>query len=121
MGWQSINALRISPAPSCRLWRHLLPNVNHATSHGYTDGIQDEIRLKNWLRRQWEISKDPEVNCLQRSVTRRFNEWRNDKWSAALETLDPEDEALWTITKRVMRIPTPSPSVQPRGNRSLSF
>jgi len=32
-----------------------------------------------------------EVNCLQRSVTRRLNEWRNDQWSATLESLDPED------------------------------
>jgi hypothetical protein len=33
-------------------------------------GIQDEIRLKNRLRRQWQVTKDPtlkaEVNRLQR-------------------------------------------------------
>jgi hypothetical protein len=44
-------------------------------------GIQDEIRLKNRLRRQWQVTRDPalraEVNHLQRSVTRRINEWRN--------------------------------------------
>ena len=43
-----------------------------------TAGIQDEIRLKNRLRRQWQITRDPalkaEVNRLQRSVTRRLNE-----------------------------------------------
>ena len=36
-------------------------------------GIQDEIRLKNRLWRQWQITRDPtlkaEVNRLQRSVT----------------------------------------------------
>jgi hypothetical protein len=46
-------------------------------------GIQDEIRLKNWLRRRWQVTRDPalraEVNQLQRSVTRRLNEWRNDQ------------------------------------------
>jgi len=46
-------------------------------------GIQDEIRLKNRLRRQWQFTRDPalkaEVNRLQRSVTRRLNEWRNDQ------------------------------------------
>jgi len=45
--------------------------------------IQDKIRLKSRLRRQWQIARDPdlkaEVNCLQRSVTRRLNEWRNDQ------------------------------------------
>jgi len=41
-------------------------------------------------------------------VTRRLNEWRNDQWSATLESLDPEDQSLWRTTKRVMRVPTPS-------------
>ena len=39
--------------------------------------IEDEIRLKNRLRRQWQITRDPalkfEVNRLQRSVTRQVN------------------------------------------------
>jgi hypothetical protein len=46
-------------------------------------GIQDEIRLKNRLRRQCQLTRDPtlraEVNRLQRSVTNRLNEWRNDQ------------------------------------------
>ena len=71
-----------------------------------TQRAQDEIRLKNRLRRQWQITRDTalkaEVNRLQRSVTFRLNEWRNDQWSATLESLDPEDQSLWRITKRVM-------------------
>jgi hypothetical protein len=61
-------------------------------------GIQDVIRLKNGLRRRWQVTRDPalkaEVNRLQRSLTRRLNEWRNDQWSATLESLDPEDQSL---------------------------
>ena len=61
-------------------------------------GIQDEIRPKNRLRRRWQVSRDPamkaEVDRLQRSVTRRLNEWRNDQWSAKLESLNPEDQSL---------------------------
>jgi hypothetical protein len=87
-------------------------------------GIQDEIRLKNRLRRQWQVTRDPtlkaEVNRLQRSVTCRLNEWRKDQWVATLESLDPEDHSLWRMTKRVMRVPTPSPpSDLPGGNRCL--
>ncbi len=87
-------------------------------------GIQDEIRLKNRLRRRWQVTRDPalkaEVNRLQRSVTRQLNEWRNDRWSTTLESLNPEDQSLWRMTKRVMRIPTPSPPPgHPGGNRSL--
>ena len=86
-------------------------------------GIQDEIRLKIRLRRQWQITMDPalkaEVNRLQSSVTRRLNEWRNDQWSTTLESLDPADQSLWRMTKRVMRVPTPSPPWLHRGTRSL--
>jgi len=86
-------------------------------------GIQDEIRLKNRLRKQWQFTSDPtlraEVNRLQRSVIRRLNEWRNDQWSVTLESLDPEDQSLWKMAKRVMRVPTPSPPWSPR-RESLS-
>jgi hypothetical protein len=82
-------------------------------------GIQDEIHLKNRLRRQWQITRDPalkaDVNRQQRSLTRRLNEWRNDQWSATLESLDPEDQSLWRMTKRMMRVPTPSPPGHPGG------
>jgi hypothetical protein len=86
-------------------------------------GIQDEIRLKNRLRRRWQFARDlvlkAEVNRLQRSVTRLLNERRNDQSSATLESLDPEDQSLWRMTKRVMRIPTPSPPGHTSENRSL--
>jgi hypothetical protein len=81
-----------------------------------TASIQDEIRLKNWLRRQWQVTRYPalksHLNCLQRSVTCRLNEWRNEQWSDTLESLDSEDQLLWKMTKRLMRVPTPSPPLQ---------
>jgi hypothetical protein len=74
--------------------------------------------MKNGLRRRWQVTRNPavkaEVNRLQRSVTRRLNEWRKDQWSATLESLDPEDQSLWRMTKRVMRLPTPSLPWSPR-------
>jgi len=85
--------------------------------------IQDEIRLKNRLQRQWKFARDPalkaEVNRLQRLVTRRLNERRNDQWSTTLESLDPEDQSLWRMTKRVMRVPTPSPPLVTPGGIGL--
>ena len=60
-----------------------------------------------------------EANRLESSVTRRLKEGRNDQWSATLESLDPEDHSLWRMTKRVMRVPTPSPPSQPGRNRFL--
>ena len=62
--------------------------------------------MKHRLRRQQQITRDSnlraDINRLQRSVTRRLNEWRNDQWRATLESLDPEDQSLWRMTKRVI-------------------
>jgi hypothetical protein len=45
-------------------------------------GIRDEIRFKNRLKRQLQVTRDhtlkARVNRLQRSVTHRLNEWRNE-------------------------------------------
>jgi hypothetical protein len=86
--------------------------------------IQDEIRLKNRLRLQWQITRDPalkaEVNHLQPSVTHQLNEWRNDQWSGTLESLDPEDQSLRKMTRRVMTVPTPSPPLVTPGGTTLS-
>ena len=60
-----------------------------------------------------------EVNSLQRCVTRRLYEWRKDEWRATLESLDPEDQSLCSMTIWVMRVYTPSPPC-PTGNQSLS-
>jgi hypothetical protein len=46
-------------------------------------------------------------------VARWLNEWRNDQWIAALESLDPEDQSLWRMIKRVMRVHILSPLVNP--------
>jgi hypothetical protein len=75
--------------------------------------IQDEIRLKNRLSTQWQITRDPalkaQMNRLQRSVTWQMNEWRNGQWNEALESLCCVEQSLCKIKKRVMRVPTPSP------------
>jgi hypothetical protein len=85
--------------------------------------IQEEIRLKTGLRRQCQVTKDPALkaveNRLQRSVTRSLNEWRNEHWGATLESLKPEVQSLWRMTKRMMRVATASPPGHPGGNHSL--
>jgi hypothetical protein len=70
------------------------------------------------------MTRDPalkaELNRLQRPVTHQLNEWRNEQWSATLESLDPEDQSLWKMTKRVMRVPSPTPPLVTQGGRALS-
>jgi len=53
-------------------------------------------------------------------VTRPLNEWRNDQWSVTPESLDSEDQSPRMMTKRAMRVPTPSLLVTP-GGIALSY
>jgi len=53
-------------------------------------------------------------------VTRRLNEWRNDQWSLTPESLVPQYQSLWRMTKRVMRVHTPSPPLVTPGEVALS-
>ena len=96
-----------------------LPPTRHDPRLPITDGIQEGIRLKPRLRSQRQITRDPalkaEVNRLQRSVIHQPNEWRNNQWSATHESFDPEDQSLWRMSKRVMRVPTQSPPGPPGG------
>jgi hypothetical protein len=82
------------------------------------------MRLKNRLKRRWQVTRDPtlkfRVNRLQRSVTHRLNEWRNEKWSDALESVDSAEQSLWKLTMRVMRVPTPSPPLLVQWGQALS-
>jgi hypothetical protein len=86
--------------------------------------IHNEIRPKNRLRGQWQITRNPPVkehiNRLQRSVTWQLNEWRKDRWSDALESFGVEGHSLWKLTKRVMRVPTPSLPLQLPGGLALT-
>jgi hypothetical protein len=90
-------ALELSP-PKCRLRGDPRPPIPVR--------IQDEIHLKNRLRRQWKIKRyaalKAEVNRLQRSATLQLQEWRNDQWSDTLKALHPKGQSLWRIAKRVM-------------------
>jgi len=52
-------------------------------------------------------------------VTRWLNEWWNDQWSATLESVDLEDQLLWRMTNRVIRVPTPSLLLATLGKGSL--
>ena len=78
--------------------------------------ILANIREKNRLRRQWQIVRYPatknRVNLLQRWIVIELKEWRNVQWADTIESLNPEDQSLWKMTKRVMRIPDPDPSLQ---------
>jgi hypothetical protein len=46
----------------------------------------------------WQVTRDPalkaEANRLQRQVTRRLNEWRNDQWCATKNPSIPRPIAV---------------------------
>jgi len=49
-----------------------------------------------------------------------LNEWRSNQWSFALERLDPKDQSLWTMNRRVIRIATSSPPLVTTRRLALS-
>jgi hypothetical protein len=53
-------------------------------------------------------------------MTNWLNKWRNDQRNSTLESLDPEDQSLWKMTRWVMRISTPSPPLLTPGVLTLS-
>jgi hypothetical protein len=53
-------------------------------------------------------------------VSYQLNEWRNDQWSFTLGNLDPKVQSLWTMTRRVTRIPTSSPPLVTTWGLALS-
>jgi hypothetical protein len=61
-----------------------------------TASVREEMRLKNRLRTQWQITECPvlksQVKCLQRSVTYRLNDWRNEKCSDALKSMNIKNQ-----------------------------
>jgi hypothetical protein len=58
--------------------------------------IQNETRLKNRLKKQWQVFRDlgmkARVDRLQRSATHQLNEWRNGEWGDMIQSLDTEDQ-----------------------------
>jgi hypothetical protein len=53
--------------------------------------------LKNRLRRQWEVTKNPalkaHINRLHMLEGYLLSEWRKDQWSHTLESFDSEDQS----------------------------
>ena len=79
-------------------------------------GIQNGIRLKNRLRRRWQVTRDPALravfNRLHRSVSRRLNVWRKERWKTTLESLNPEYEDVQASDENLHSV---SPLTTPRG------
>jgi hypothetical protein len=96
---EETSALRSWPAPSRRPKRHLLSSTAYQPAISLPTSIHDVIRLKNRLKRPWQVTRDPslkgQVNRLQTSVTYLLSEWRNEQLSDPLESPDSEDQLFW--------------------------
>jgi hypothetical protein len=62
--------------------------------------IQDEIAVNAAVANQEGPNLTAQVIRVQGSVTYRLNEWRNEKWSDMLDTLDSENKSLWKMRGR---------------------
>lgn len=63
----------------------------------FSASMQDEIRLKQRLKRYWQVTRDASlkahVNLFQRSVGYRLNKQRNGECRDELESLDSVDQS----------------------------
>jgi hypothetical protein len=53
-------------------------------------------------------------------VTCRLNEWNNEQWNATIKSLDPGDQSQCKLTKRLIRVRTPSPLLVITGGVALT-
>jgi hypothetical protein len=90
MEWQSTSVLRIAPAQYFGPW---VPPPQVSPTAPLSGWHTGEVCLKNRLRRQWQITRDPvlkaEVNRLHSLANNRLKEWRKEQWGATLESLNP--------------------------------
>ncbi|KAB0804621.1 hypothetical protein PPYR_01591 [Photinus pyralis] len=68
-----------------------------------TDIIKELIRDKNRARREYQRSRDPadkaELNRLEREVKTSIWNHRNEQWRQKVESLNPDDGSLWTMSR----------------------
>jgi len=69
-------------------------------------GILDKMRLMNQLGTRGQVTRVPALRCVASVRRPNLNEWRNQTWIAKRESIDPEFQSLWTMSKRMIRGPT---------------
>lgn len=75
--------------------------------------ITKSIQAKNKVRKLWQKHRLPslktKLNSMVTDIKNMIKNHLNAKWTQKLESLKTEDQSLWQLTKRLMRIPTKSP------------
>lgn len=75
-----------------------------------------QIRYKNNIRKLWQRTLDPklktELNKLQRNIQKLMQDQRNRDWNDFLTTLDPEDNSLFKVNKKLTRKFQPVPPLK---------
>jgi len=75
----------------------------HFESTKLTPEIKDLIKTKKSLRRRWQRSRDDqlkrEVNQLQRVISEKIKELKNQNWNKRLSEIKPSNQTVWRIAK----------------------
>lgn len=69
------------------------------------DDILNLIRLKNKIRKRWQIRHNPidrqRVRDLQNNIRTKIYDYKNKAWNDTLRGLSTQDNSLWRLTRRL--------------------
>lgn len=72
-------------------------------THRLPQEIEDLIKMRRRARRQWQTHRDilakREMNRTSRQLRIALTKLHNDRWEKLLDSLNPEDNSLWRISK----------------------
>ena len=100
------------------------PRSSKANYYKLPPGIQDMIRNRNRLRKDWQASRDPELkrelNFLKAQVSSRIKAFVNARWNTYIESLSTQDNTIWRATSRIRRHKTYIPTLKGPNGRAIS-
>lgn len=80
------------------------------------DEINTLIKQRNALRRNWQRTAQAavkqEMKEINKEITQKIKQHRERKWTSLLETIKPQDNTLWKLTKSLKKTYTPVPTLE---------
>ncbi|GBM58562.1 hypothetical protein AVEN_255341-1 [Araneus ventricosus] len=98
--------------------------VKNSTSTYIHPNIRDLIKTRNKTKKDWQTLRNPsiktELNRIEKLIKKLENESRQKDKTEELETLNPENGALWTKAKIMRRKAQKTPALKVEYKLALS-
>jgi hypothetical protein len=84
------------------------------------DNIKQLITAKNRARKRWQTTAmgqhQDEYKRLVENVRSQIRQYTNEKWNAKLQTLNPNDNTLWRMTRHLKKDYAALPAIEHNGH-----